>query len=474
MILRPLFALALLMTIGTACGEARRASLSWRDCGDGFDCAELKVPLDHARPAGEQIAVSVIRLPAQGRRIGSLVVNPGGPGGSGVDYARAARSMFSERLLDRFDIVGFDPRGVGRSAPVDCLDDAQLDAFLAMDATPDTPAEQADLVRVSRSFATACHEKSGQILPYLSTVDVARDLDYLRQALGDPALTYLGKSYGSLLGARYADLFPHRVRALVLDGGFDPTLPRLTLNRQQAEGFETAFRAYAADCLSARDCPFAGRTVPGVLSDLAGLLRRADARPLATASTRPLTEALATLGTFAPLYDRAGWPVLTESLRQALAGDGSSLLRQADQSVGRATDGSYSNQTEANLAITCADAPYPQDISAYARHTPIFGASLVWNSLPCAFWPVPARPLRPLRAAGAPPIVVVGTTRDPATPYAWSRALAAQLHSGVLLTYQGDGHTAYFSGSSCVDDLVERYLISRVPPPNGARCSGEG
>ncbi|MFI6321566.1 alpha/beta hydrolase [Nonomuraea sp. NPDC050556] len=422
---------------------------AWRSCGDGFECARLVVPLDHTQPYGPQISLSVIRLPASGERIGTLIVNPGGPGVSGIDYARAALSSFSGNLRDRFDIVGYDPRGVGASSPVRCLPPSSLDAFLAMDATPDTPAEVSSLRRAASGFAAGCQKLSGRLLPHLSTLDGARDLDLLREALGEPRLTFLGKSYGTLLGALYADLFPGRVRALVLDGALDPALDRERLNLEQAQGFAAALAA----C-----CP----------SGVSDLLRRTDRSPLEGGGARPVTESLATLGTLTPLYDRTTWPQLTQALDQAAHGDGSLLLRNADNLVGRQEDGTYTNQTEANMAVNCIDGPYPNTIPAAPGP---FASFFLWSALPCTYWPAkPALTPRRVQAHGAPPILVVGTTRDPATPYAWSRALASELDSGVLLTYEGDGHTAYFNGSTCVDDAVDTYLITTRPPTPGTVC----
>ncbi|GAA2301748.1 alpha/beta hydrolase [Nonomuraea roseoviolacea subsp. roseoviolacea] len=457
-------------------------ALAWTDCGDGFQCAKLAVPLDHDVPDGERIRISVIRLPATGDRIGSLLLNPGGPGGSGVAYARAAQSVVSPGVRARFDIVGFDPRGVGESAPVDCLDDRRLDAFLALDATPDDAAERAALERGSREFAQGCAAHAGKLLRHVGTVDAARDMDALREALGDRKLTYLGKSYGTFLGAVYADLFPGRTRALVLDGAVDPALSRFRFNADQAAGFEVAFRAYVDDCLARGDCPFRSRDADGALEELTELLRRTDRHPLPAgaggdAGDRVVTEPLALLGALTPLYDRGGWPMLTEALTQAFKGDGTMLLHNADTLVDRAFDG-YSNQTEANMAVNCVDGVYPKDVAAYeraaadlSRTAPRFGPYIAWSSLPCAYWP--ARPTfqnHPLTAKGAPPILVVGTTRDPATPYAWARSLAGELESGVLLTYDGDGHTAYNSGDTCVDTAVDRYLVTGAPPKNGATC----
>jgi pimeloyl-ACP methyl ester carboxylesterase len=471
--------MAALLAAGCDRGGQVGRELAWNDCDDGFECAKLRVPLDYGKPGGEQLEIAVIRLPAGGDRIGSLVMNPGGPGGSGVGYARAARLVLSEKVRRRFDIVGFDPRGVGESAPVECLNDERLDAFLALDTTPDSPREQAALEAGARGFAEGCRARSGRLLPHLGTVDVARDMDLLRQKLGDEKLTYLGKSYGTFLGAVYADMYPGKVRALVLDGALDPALSRMRINADQAGGFEEALRAYVNDCLGEEACPFVSHDVAGAVGEVGALLRRTDARPL-RGDGREATEALATLGALTPLYDRNSWPELTETLRLALKGDGSLLLHNADQLVGRRDDGTYSNQTEANMAINCVDSAYPRGTAAYAagavesaKRAPRFGPYIMWSSLPCAYWPAPPTLTpRPLTAKGAPPILVIGTRRDPATPYKWARALAGELESGVLLSYDGDGHTAYSNGSSCVDDAVERYFIAGRAPEDGTVCPG--
>ncbi|WP_344495861.1 alpha/beta hydrolase [Nonomuraea monospora] len=419
----------------------------------------------------------MIRLPASGERIGSLVVNPGGPGLSGVEYVRAARLVLGEKVRERFDVVGFDPRGVGRSAPVRCLTDPELDAFTALDGTPDSAAERAALEERARQFAEACRRHSGELLPHLGTADVARDLDLLRQALGERKLTYLGKSYGTLLGAVYAELFPGRVRAMVLDGALDPGASPLRLAAEQAVGFERALRSYAEDCVAAAGCPFSSRTVGGVLAEVSGLLRRTDERPLRGDGRRQVTQSVAVLGLLGPLHDPALWPELSEALRRAFKGDGTLLLRNADQFAGRRDDGGYSGEMAANMAVTCAD--HPTEPSMYGRfagrRAPRFGAHLVWASLPCAYWPHRSSfDHALLRAEGAPPILIIGTERDPVTPYAWARRLAGELESGVLVTYEGDGHTAYASGSGCVDAVVEEYLVAGVVPGDGVVCPGIG
>lgn len=455
--------------------------LEWSDCGGGFECTRLTVPLDYDKPDGERIDLSVIRLPATGDRIGSLLLNPGGPGGSGIEYARAARSVLTERVRERFDTIGFDPRGVGESSPVRCLPAERLDRYLSLDGSPDTDAETGMLRQSAEEFARGCEALSADLLPHVGTADAARDMDVLRAVLGDEKLTYLGKSYGTFLGAMYADLFPTKVRALVLDGAVDPSLSPIELSQTQAEGFEVAMRAFIEDCFDDAACPFESRDVEGALREVEGLLARADRTPLRNTrgDGRQVTESWATLGILTPLYDHRSWPLLRLALGQALRGDGTTLMRMADILMDRREDGTYSNQTEANMAINCVDYTHPRKVNTYAKaaeraavKAPRFGEYVMWGSLPCAFWPAePSRsPKEPLDAPGAPPILVIGTDRDPATPYRWAKSLADELSSGVLLSYNGDGHTAYLTGSRCVDRVVDTYLISLKPPHDPSRC----
>ncbi|MGW4642802.1 alpha/beta hydrolase [Sphaerisporangium sp. NPDC004334] len=456
--------------------------IAWTDCKNGFQCGKLEVPLDYAAPSGDRIAISVIRLPATGKqRIGSIILNPGGPGGSGIEYARAAKTVLTPAILARFDTVGFDPRGVGESAPVHCLSGPQLDKFIGLDGTPDDSAEVKELAKGAKDFAEGCQAKSAKLLPHVGTADAARDMDVLRAVLGDQGMTYLGKSYGTYLGTVYADLFPKRVRALVLDGAIDPALaPVPTVNAAQARGFEVAFRSFLADCFNQTTCPFSPKNTDAALAQLTTLLKSTDEHPLRnnTGDGRKIDESWTTLGIVTALYDKRSWPVLRTALAQAFRGDGTTLLRLADILVDRHQDGSYSNQTEANMAVNCIDHPYPRDTAAYEdaaraaqQESPHFGAYVMWGSLPCEYWP--AKPIgtdKPLKAAGSPPILVVGTQRDPATPYEWAKALASQLSSGVLLSYDGDGHTAYRTGSSCIDAAVDRYLLTVATPKTGTLC----
>ena len=456
--------------------------LRWRPCDNGFQCARLLVPFDYRRPAWRRFSLPVIRLPATGpgTRIGSLVVNPGGPGGSGVQYAQEARSQVSAAVRARFDVVGFDPRGVGGSVPaIRCLTDRQLDRFIATSDTPNSTTQRAALVSESRLFALACQEHSGALLPYIGTANAARDMDVLRAALGDAKLTYLGKSYGTYLGTWYAQLFPSHVRALVLDGAVDPNEPSLDMNIVQARGLQVAFHSFVADCLRRSACPFPhGESVNAAIARVQAMLNQAAAKPLASQLPgQPANSALLLTGVVSALYSKAAWPYLRLGLTTAFAGNGSVLVALADLLAGRDRYGHYSNLIAAELAVDCLDRPWPRNLSAWqaaaasaARAAPMFGEADMWSSLPCAYWPLrPAAPVR-LRGAGAPPILVVGTTRDPATPFRSAQALARDLKSGVLLGWNGDGHTAYMMGSPCVDTAVDRYLINLVPPRNGTMC----
>jgi pimeloyl-ACP methyl ester carboxylesterase len=457
--------------------------LHWRPCDNGFWCARLLVPFDYSRPGWKRFSLPVIRLPAAdpGRRIGDLVVNPGGPGGSGVQYAEQARNAVSPAVLDRFDIVGFDPRGVGGSQPaVHCMTGPQLDRYFDTTDTPSTAAQLDTVVSQAKLFASQCASNAGPLLPYVGTQNAARDLDLLRAALGQPRLSYLGKSYGTFLGAWYAQLFPRRLRALVLDGALDPDATAADINLTQAEGFETALRSFTANCMTQTHCPLghAGGPAAGI-AKLQGLLNRATRTPLANdlGDGRAADGALLLEGVVAALYSKSFWPTLRSALTGAFGGDGTLLIQLADSLLERNSSGAYSNLVDANMAINCIDRPWPHalpswqaDAAAALRAAPQFGGATVWGSLPCAYWPVRAAPLPKITAAGAPPVLVVGTTRDPATPYRWARALARELKSGVLLGWNGDGHTAYMMGSSCVDGYVNSYLISGAVPRSGTVC----
>jgi pimeloyl-ACP methyl ester carboxylesterase len=456
--------------------------LEWTPCG-GDECATLTVPLDYDDPEGATIGLHLNRRPADDSdaRLGSMVVNPGGPGAAGSDVAANAQGYFGSPLLEHFDVVGFDPRGTGRSDPVDCLSDADLDDYLAADPAPTTPQETSAFMREVRGLGRGCAQESGDLASHISTEETARDIDILRAALGEAVISYFGFSYGTELGATYAELFPSRVGRFVLDGGVDPSLSVRDATLTQARGFETALRAYVANCLEVTDSCFLGDSLDEGLSRIQDLLAQVDEEPLPTTSGRPLTLGLAVTGIITPLYSRDAWIVLSQALRSAFDGDGSTLMLLADQYSGRSSDGTYSsNLMEAFPAISCLDDPegsrpadVPGEYAAFDEASPTFGRVFAWSMVTCHGWR-PARgsgqPDITIDAEGAAPIVVVGTTRDPATPLEESEALADQLSSGVLVTRDGDGHTGYFSGNDCVDEAVESYLIEGVVPRDGLMC----
>ncbi|MET9291635.1 alpha/beta hydrolase [Streptomyces sp. NPDC003077] len=479
---------ALLKPLPTAVPAALRPyydqKLTWRPCDTAptFECATLKAPLDYAAPDAAtdlKLAVSRKKATGPGARIGALMVNPGGPGSSAIDYLQQYAPEPAP-VRARYDMVAMDPRGVGRSAPIACLPDREMDAYTQTDQTPDTPAEVTRLTAAYRDFARACRARSGARLGHVSTIEAARDMDVLRAVLGDRKLTYVGASYGTLLGATYAGLYPSRVGRLVLDGAMDPSLNARTINREQTAGFETAFTAFATDCAKRPDCPLGTGRPETVGKRLSAFFADLDRHPVATGTTRRLTESLATTGVIAAMYDENSWPLLREALARTQKGDGSGLLALADSYYERDPDGTYANQTAANPAVNCLDLPAafsgPDEVRAalpsFRAASPVFGEGFAWSAANCASWPVkPTGTPHRIKAEGAAPILVVGTTRDPATPYRWAQGLASQLSSGTLLTYEGDGHTAYGRGSDCVDTAINTYLLEGTPPPAHKQCT---
>jgi pimeloyl-ACP methyl ester carboxylesterase len=457
--------------------------LDWSPCRSGDECATLEVPLDYRHPGGKTIGIAVLRndVSRPSERVGNLVVNPGGPGAPGTDYAATSSDYpsFPDAIYRHYDVIGFDPRGTGSSAPVDCLSDSQLDDFVSADPDPDTPAEVREFVKESDAFGPGCRRRSGDLFRHVSTHDAARDMDVLRAALGDGQLDYLGASYGTKLGATYADLFPQRVGRMVLDGAVDPTLSSLDSSLQQAHGFQVAIEAYVDHCLAKGEC-YLGTTRAAALQRIRSFLDEVDAEPLRV-GTRQLTSGTAFLGIITPLYNNDYWSYLDEALAAALDGDGRGLLGFADAYTGRKAGGGYNdNSSEAIYAINCDDDPTsvaPDQIPAlfprFEKESSTFGRVFAWGMIGCrSLGPAKGTP-KPdwhLDAKGSAPIVVVGTTRDPATPLVWAKALASQLDSGVLITRDGDGHTGFNRGNDCVDNAVEGYLIDGKAPKHDLKC----
>ncbi|MEX0666349.1 MAG: alpha/beta hydrolase [Acidimicrobiia bacterium] len=465
--------------VRSSAASGGQSSLTWEPCEGDAECALLPVPLDDTVQDGPTIDIALVRYLARDpdRRIGALLVNPGGPGASGVDFAGAIASSLSDEIQERFDIVGFDPRGIGRSAEVDCTED--LDPFFDVEWAPDNRQEREDLLAEVARLVAACERSEGAVLPYLQTERVARDMDRIRRALGEPKLTYLGYSYGTLLGAWYAEQFPDRVRALVLDGPIDPALDGLAFQVEQSVSFERNLDAFLDDCSQRRTCAFHHNERSERVYDQ--LRAKVGAEPLVVQQgeeERSLNGTRFDLAVTQLLYDgRAEWDSLAFALERAARGDGSELLFYADFYTGREGGGQYENTQEQFIAIGCADGPPVGGVDgmraiedAAAEAAPRLGRSIVNGSLPCALWPVMPAPPRQLRAGGAAPILVIGATRDPATPFPWAKALARQLESGVLLSVDGGRHTSFDAGNRCVDRVVEQYLVRLDVPDKGTSC----
>ncbi len=439
--------------------------LTWHPCG-GFDCATVIVPLDWDKPDGQAISLALTRARATGHRVGTLFINPGGPGGSGTDFV----TWFPRAGLPDFDVVGWDPRGSGRSTPVRCGTPAQTDAYFGVDASPDTSAEWQALRTAQQAFARQCRQASGVLLDHISTIDTARDLDYLRYLVGDPRLTYLGISYGTFIGAVYAELYPSRVGRMVLDSAVNSTDDQSVI---QPMGFDLALHAFATWC-AAQACGL-GSTGGAVVRSVTGLFDRLDAAPLRV-GPRTLTQTLAVSGVASFLYAGTnGYPALARAVVSARGGAGASLLSAADQLDGRRADGSYDPLTYAFPAIGCLDAGddgWARDSARWASDTrlaPVFGRYF-GPPVSCDVWSARPADQIDVRADGAPPIVVLGTTGDPATPYQQSVGMAEQLASGVLVTWKGAGHSAFMLGNDCVRGTVVRYLDQGVVPRSGTTC----
>ncbi|MGC5615459.1 alpha/beta hydrolase [Georgenia sp. Z1491] len=461
--------------------EFYEQEVSWTDCDD-YECADIEVPLDYDAPDGETISLAIKRLPASdGEPIGSMLINPGGPGGSGVEFVEYATSSISPEVTSVYDVVGFDPRGVQNSTQIDCVSDSELDRLLATDY-PDTPEGEADWEADAQLIGEGCAAESGDLAGNVDTESAARDMDVIRAVLGESQLDYLGYSYGTLLGSTYADLFPDNVGRMVLDGALDPTSTGFDVTLGQAGGFEGALRAYIEDCQSGSLCPLSGSVDDGA-EQIVELLESAEANPLPTGDPdRPLTQALALTGIILPMYDESSWPMLTAALQAAINLDeGSALLQFADLYNTRNPDGTFAdNSTEANWAINCLDYPavehtqaeLDEQVAELEEVAPTFGQFFGGeNDELCLNYPHQSeREPGPVSAEGSGPIVVIGTTGDPATPYEWAVGLADQLDEGVLVSYEGEGHTAYGRSNDCVQGAVDEFFLEGTPPEDELSC----
>jgi pimeloyl-ACP methyl ester carboxylesterase len=458
---------------GSGLARFTRQEIDWESC-DTDQCARVWVPLDYRKPDATAISLVLRKKPAAGTKRGTLFINPGGPGVSALPYVDDI--PFASSVRDAYDIVGVDPRGVGQSTPVDCVSDRELDAYIASDPSPDTTAEIRQGEIIWQRFTDGCLRRSGPLLKHMSTVEVAKDFDLLRQLVGDRKLNYLGFSYGTYIGATYAGEFPRNVGRMVLDGAINPLESPAGAEVGATKGFEVALDAFLEDCV-ANNCPL-GNSVDGIKQRIQRLFKTLDAKPLVVGS-RELTEGEALIGLWFPLYSKNFWPLGRVALQAAFAGDGSRLLVLADQYAERKPDGTYvGNSGEAQPAVNCLDHPEHATVAdilssrdKFLAASKTFGPSAMWFAYACSHWPANAEFKKPdFHAKGSAPIVVIGTTRDPATPYRNSVALAQLLDSGVLLSRDGDGHTAYVSGNSCIDDTVNAFLVNGAVPPNGKKC----
>lgn len=454
----------------------------WEPCGD-FECTRIEVPLDYGHPRADRIQLNLLKNPADepSQRVGALLVNPGGPGAPGTDMAgKSAKNYFRAPLRDSFDLIGFDPRGTGASTPVDCLTNRELDEFVAADPDPDTSAEVTEFVDWTERFGAGCARLSGELAEHVSTYDAARDMDIIRAVLDEPKLNYFGFSYGTKLGSTYAAQFPGRVGRLVLDGAVDISLSFLDASRQQAAGFQTALNAYVDDCVDRGDC-YLGDTRAAALSRVEGFVDQVENEPIPVGD-RDLTSGLAFLGIITPLYNADYWGFLTQALGDAMEGDAAFLLQLADLYLSRNEDGTYAdNSAEAIYAINCLDDPSSLPPSQVPRHyaefqeaSRTFGRVFAWGLTGCRGFDHERGSFDwKFDAAGADPLLVIGTTRDPATPYRWAVALAEQLDSAILVSRDGDGHTGYNSDNECVDEAIEDYLIDGAVPDGDVDCPAE-
>lgn len=464
----------------------------WSSCDSFVDdlsrlptaqCGTVAVPIDYANPQGPQAQIAIIKVPATGPRIGVLMVNPGGPGASAVDTVASMGAAFvGSPISESFDLVGIDPRGVGHSTPaLRCRTDAEFDAYRAQPMADYSPAGVANIEEIYRTFATQCLDRMGaDFLANIGTAAAVRDMDVVRAALGEDRINYLGFSYGTQLGAAYAERYPDRVRAMVLDGAVDPNLDPVTESVNQVAGFQRAFERYAADCAKDAGCPL-GTDPAQFVNRFHQLVDPLVARPAATSDPRGLGYQDAITGTVSALYSPRYWTYLTSGLLGLARGtDPMDLLSLADDYQQRNSDGHYKNRQDAFTAIRCLDAVYPSDPAVWAdadlrarEAAPFLAYGTFTGYAPrdvCAMWPVP--PTSSVHQATSPgpgKVVVVSTTGDPATPYQAGVDLARQMGAS-LISFDGVQHTVVFNGDACVDSAVVDFLVDSVLPAAGLRC----
>ena len=449
--------------------------LDWQNCYDNFECSTFKVPVNYEKIDSEVFTLKVLRHSAadQDRKLGAIIVNPGGPGGSATDYAYNAESIVSKEINDRYDIIGFDPRGINNSQPIRCLTNSEEDEFLDAGTTRNNAAEIADLVAISKSFAEKCAKAAGSKLGHYSTLETAKDLEILRILLGEPKLNYLGKSYGTYLGTIYAALYPNSVGRFVLDGAVAPKISLRDQELAQAIGFGEALNNYLAS------------QKKYTIGDITKFIKQSEVNPLTDVNSRKATQSLIVTAIAQSLYNQSsGWPQLTSALNQAiLKKNPEKILELADQYNSRDSSGNYySNQNDISIMITCLDwqeqrsvEDMSKDQVAFAQKSPVFGPYLSFAGLPCKYWKAePKLPKVSLTKIDTSPILIIGVTKDPATPYKWAKTLAAAFTNSQLITLNGEGHTGHGRGNKCVDTAVDTYFLTGKSSPGSLICSQSG
>lgn len=481
-------------TVDTSTGEEvepgleafYQQELTWYDLGNRVDETTVTVPLDWDDPTGETIELAIARHNATGDSMGSMLMNPGGPGGSGYDFvAYSASYIVTPDVLASYDIIGFDPRGVGQSSPIVCTDGEEKDELLygTFDADYGTQAWIDELTVAETDWIDACVENTGDLLGNLDAASVARDMDVIRAVLGDEKLTFLGYSYGTYLGAVYAELFPEKVGRMVLDGAVDPLVGDLDALATQMAGFESAYRSFLQYCFDSGDCPFSGSIESG-MQQTESLILSAGNKGLTSDDGRELDTATIGTGLINGLYAEFLWDGLVRMLADLKSGDAQSTFDSADEYNSRIAAGFYDgNGYEIYTAVTCNEGTLGTDgvtplegLAVIEQRAPYLGFATALDDyvaldVTCSNWPYPVADMPSSYAAeGAPPILVVGTTNDPATPYAQAVSLAQQLSSGVLISYEGEGHTIYAQGVACVDDTVDAYFLRGDVPSADPMC----
>ena len=456
--------------------------VQWSDCGAGAECATVMAPLDWDNPGvGEDVNLAVSRHRATGHALGSLFVNPGGPGASGYEFVLDSVDFaVSEVLRESFDVIGWDPRGVNFSSPVSCAaTDAELDYFFfgELEAQPDTPEWDAELLAESIRFGQECQANTGELLEFVDTLSTVRDLDLLRHLVGDEQLSYLGYSYGTLIGALYIDTFPEKVGRMVLDGPVDPGASQFDLVVNQHRGFEEALEAYLVECDLTNSCPFAG-SLEQRLRGVSDLYDELEQNPLRHADGRLIDDGMLRTAMVTTLYAQSSWPFLTRMFEELQEGVTDTAIFLVDFYYDREGGVYQNNSMEAFIAINCLDYPVESDPAVLEAQADQLREAAPYTARPsgdgdlvCMNWPYPPKLNKgPVRGEGANPVVILGTTGDPATPYNWSVSLNEQLENSVLLTLVGEGHLAYDERVTCINDPVDTYFVTGDLPEDGITC----